>query len=81
MAIYVIKHTTEDKFIQMKAHSPYWTDDIFKAAAYDSEVDAQIEMKRYGIPHCTAVTRKQYTGTNVASDFYTSRVEPYLDRG
>jgi len=80
MRFFVIKHTDENKFVQFKAHSPYWTDDRFKAAAYETAIDAEIAMRRYGIPYCTPVVREPLRkDTNVPSDFYaTGRDCPLL---
>jgi hypothetical protein len=57
MTFWIIKHTDENKFIQFKGGSPYWTTDRFAAAAYESAVDAEIQMRRYGIPYCIVIRR------------------------
>jgi hypothetical protein len=58
MIFYIIKHTDEDKYIRFKGGSPYWTTDRSWAAVYESAADADITMRRYGIPYCTAVRRE-----------------------
>lgn len=57
MNFHVIRHVDEAKYVCFKAHSPYWTDDRFMAAAYESEADAATAMRRHGIPHCVVVVR------------------------
>jgi hypothetical protein len=81
MSFWIIKHTDEDKFICFKGGSPYWTTDRFAAAAYESAPDAEIQIRRYGIPHVIAVARQPLRkDTNVPSDFWaTGRDCPSLD--
>jgi hypothetical protein len=81
MIFYVIKHTDDNMFIQFKGGSPYWTTNRHAAAAYESAADAEIQIRRYGIPYVTAVARQPLRkDTNVPSDFWaTGRDCPGLD--
>lgn len=62
MKFYVIKHT-DDRYVRFKAHSPYWTGDRFEAAAYETEADAMIAIRRFCLPHCKAVIREPLSAT------------------
>jgi hypothetical protein len=88
MTFWIIKHTDENKFIQFKGGSPYWTTDRFAAAVYESAPDAEIQIRHYGIPYVIAVARQPLRtcspavrrDTNVPSDFWaTGRDCPGLD--
>lgn len=84
MTFWIIKHLTDDKFITFKGGSPYWTTNAFQAAVYESAPDAEIQMRRYGIPYCIVIRRPKLAemrkDTNVPSDFWaTGRDCPGLD--
>ena len=57
MTFCVIKHTDEYRFVVFKRGRPYWVTDPKRASPFPSAADAQIAMRRYGIPYVHVVAR------------------------
>ena len=57
MIFWIIKHTDEEKFICFKGGSPYWTDKRHEACPYQSQGDAQSDIRRYGLAYVNAIKR------------------------
>jgi hypothetical protein len=54
--MYVIKHTDRNEFVRCRKVMSFWTDELDEATKFDTEIDAEIEIRRRGIPYCRPVS-------------------------